>query len=144
METRLVLFYGLALHIALLLPLGVKGSEYTTIVCDATSTVATSINASQQIVGYCGNSGDNAATTGFVRFRNGELITFRAPHAAFQTFAVDNNDDGAITGYYTATSGKYHGFVRNADGTYAEFDPPNSTGTFPASINSEGVIVGTY
>jgi uncharacterized membrane protein len=118
-------------------------SEYTTIACDPTVAVPTGINASQEIVGYCGNNGDNAFTKGFVRFRNGELMTFTAPQAALQTLALDLNDDGAITASYAEMSGKYRGFVRDADGTFTEFDPPNSTGTFPASINSTGVAVNS-
>jgi hypothetical protein len=142
METRLVLFSGFALNIALFLPLAVRGSEYTTIVCpDTESSEATGINASEQIVGYCGKG----PVKGFVRLPNGVLTTFTAPHATYETIALDINDSGAVTGFY-AKSGDTgeHGFIRSAEGGISDFDVPGSTSTFPASINSQGVIVGTY
>jgi hypothetical protein len=37
-----------------------------------------------------------------------------------------------------------HGFVRHPSGHITSFDPPGSTGTYPASINYAGAITGWY
>jgi hypothetical protein len=55
------------------------------------------------------------------------------------------NNSGAITGSYMGSDSQRHGFVRNSDGTFVSFDPPESRGeTDPASINSSGAITGMY
>ena len=62
----------------------------------------------------------------------------------FPCIATGLNDVGATVGNYTDSSGMNHGFVRARDGSIAIFDPPDSAGTYPSSINLEGAITGTY
>jgi hypothetical protein len=38
----------------------------------------------------------------------------------------------------------HHGFLRTADGNFTPFDPPNSVGTTPTSINDSGIITGFF
>jgi hypothetical protein len=56
------------------------------------------------------------------------------------------NEAGEITGYYNASNGQVHGFLRADDGTMIIFDARDATGkvgnTFPTSINSKGEITG--
>ncbi len=124
---------------ALLFPSLSTASEYTTIACpDTESTYPASINSGQEIVGDCGHKG-------FIRFRNGVYMTFTAPYAEFRTYAADINDSGEIIGSYQKTGADYnHGYVRSVDGVFTEFDPPGSGGTSPVSINSAGVVTGSY
>jgi hypothetical protein len=62
-----------------------------------------------------------------------------------------------VTGYYGDANSVYHGFVRSTDGRITSFDlptpctgtssPPGDCafeGTFPASVNVLGAVVGTY
>jgi uncharacterized membrane protein len=77
------------------------------------------------------------------------FTSFDAPGAgtgAFQgTHANAINDSGVITGGYTDSSGKSHGYVRAVDGTITTFDSPSSIlGTVALCINSSGRIAGTY
>ena len=129
--------------VVVLFPAFGRASEYTTISCPNSEwSVATSINATEEIVGYCWIA---EVVKGFLRLPDGVLTTFTAPHASFRTFVDDINDSGEIIGSFQKSGNDpNHGFVRNADGVFAEFDPPGSGGTFPASINSAGVIAGTY
>jgi len=65
------------------------------------------------------------------------------------TSAAAINTAGTVTGLYDASTvpnGPYtaHGYVRTSDGTITTFDPPNSTGTHPSSINDSGVITGWF
>ena len=74
------------------------------------------------------------------------------PQPAFITFDVPGtlqnvngiNPAGAITGWYSDTSGVFHGFLRTLDGTITTFDPPGSIGTLPSAITATGVIIGSY
>jgi hypothetical protein len=67
------------------------------------------------------------------------------------TTPVAINLSGAVTGYYAATDGSLHGFVRNPLGTITTFDGPDATcsGNFsfctsPVGINLQGAITGFY
>jgi hypothetical protein len=57
---------------------------------------------------------------GFVRARSGTITEFDIPGAgtgALQgTFAITNNSEGAITGFYVDASGVNHGFLRIPEG----------------------------
>src|SRR5438552_16711540 len=66
------------------------------------------------------------------------------PSGSVGTYADSINDTGSIAGYYYDTSGKYHGFVRAADGTITPFDPSGSRETEAQSINGTGLIAGYY
>lgn len=77
-----------------------------------------------------------------------ELIEFDAPGAGQGpgqgTTPVTIAADGAVAGWYLDSGSVSHGFVRNADGTFAAFDPVGSAGTNPEGINQTHVVVGEY
>jgi len=95
---------------------------------------------------------------GFIRSREGKIRTFDAPSGAGpQGFgclvdcSLGLNDWGTITGYYLDANNVYHGFVRSSEGKITTFDAPGANltsgsygGTFPVSINDQGVITGYY
>src|ERR1017187_7776815 len=65
------------------------------------------------------------------------------------TSAAAINLAGSVTGLYdvrTVPSGPLiaHGCGRASDGTVTTFDPTNSTGTHPSSINDSGVVTGWF
>ena len=61
------------------------------------------------------------------------------------TYVTCINANAVVAGYYrTDGSAMTHGYVRAADGTFTEFDPPNSGQTFITGINKSGAVVGTY
>jgi hypothetical protein len=67
------------------------------------------------------------------------------PGAALTEIAGGPNAQGTSVGIYNlAIGGANHGFALTADGIFAPIDVPGATGTTPAFINFEGVIVGSY
>jgi hypothetical protein len=80
---------------------------------------------------------------GFLRAPDGTITTFDAPGSR-STTASSINPAGAITGFYSATSGHDHGFVRATDGAFTTFDPPGSIYITPSGINPAGAITGYY
>ena len=87
-----------------------------------------------------------------------KIITFNVPQAGkgfFQgTYPLDENSNGAITGYYEDTKNVNHGFLRTPDGTIITFDAPGAgkvpnqapfpQGTSPQGINVNMAITGFY
>jgi hypothetical protein len=101
---------------------------------------------------------------GFLRTREGKVITFDAPGAGTVpglyltpdpagttggqgTYAMSINPEGAIAGSYIDENTHGHGFVRAPDGKFTSFDDPDAGTTFPQgtfawNINPAGVIAG--
>src|SRR6516162_8866902 len=75
---------------------------------------------------------------------NATFVTFNAPGAGLVTSPSSINQAGEITGDYTDTGGRFHGFLRSPWGAFTTFDPPGSVETFANSINPAGAITGTY
>lgn len=68
-----------------------------------------------------------------------------AQGASFTTFDVPR----AVAGYYLDAASAHHGFLRAPNGAITTFDAPGASmapyqGTFAVTINSAGVIAGTY
>jgi hypothetical protein len=90
------------------------------------------------------------------------IITFDAPGAgtgsgqgtgcfAYTDCSVLINNFGAITGYYLDANNVFHGFLRSPEGKFTTFEAPGAdttandyNGTFPYTINDQGVITGYY
>jgi hypothetical protein len=94
---------------------------------------------------------------GYLRSPWGQITTFDAPREGPQGMGCYNdcpvglNDWGAITGIYLDANNVYHGFLRSPEGTFTTFEAPGAdttpgsyNGTFPYSINDQGVITGYY
>jgi hypothetical protein len=122
-----------------------------------TSTGASSINPAGTITGgYVYLNDPNFVGHGYLRTSNGSFATFDAPGAGtglFQgTGATSINPDGTITGNFLDTNDVFHGFLRDKNGTITTFDAPGACtttcfpfqGTFAASINPKGEILGVY
>lgn len=99
----------------------------------------------------------NNVVHGFLRSHTGEITTFDPPGegpqglGCFADCSLGLNDSGAITGSYLDANNVVHGFVRSPEGKFTTFDAPGAdttagdfNGTFPVSINDEGVITGYY
>ncbi len=123
-------------------------------------TSGISINDNGVIVGNWTDV--NALFHGFVRTATGTITIFDAPNAGTGshvdqgTFPIAVNTAGEITGFYKDATSLNHGFVCSAPCTPATAITPfdvsgaiaNSGlfggGTIPLSINTAGVIVGSY
>jgi hypothetical protein len=95
---------------------------------------------------------------GFLRSPVGEITTFDPPGESalyglgcYNDCAIGLNDWGAITSSYLDANNVYHGFLRSPEGTFITFEAPGAdttpndfNGTFPYSINDQGVITGYY
>jgi hypothetical protein len=100
----------------------------------------------------------NNVVHGFLRSPVGEITTFDPPGESalyglgcYNDCAVGLNDWGAITSSYLDANNVYHGFVRSPEGRFTTFEAPGAdttpndfNGTFPYSINDQGVITGYY
>jgi hypothetical protein len=105
------------------------------------------INSAGVIAGYIYFNGVDL-NRAFIRSPSGVFTIFQAPHAGTGEFegtrALDINAAGVVVGDYADGQFGTHGFVRAANGKVTEFDVPDSSVTYPSSINSAGTIVGTY
>ena len=123
---------------------------------DCIGNYALGINASGTILGQYED--DNFLDVGFILSASGKLTSFKVPS---ESIANENfgthpasysgiNKSGAITGSYTsAANGTSRGFLRAADGKFTTFSVTGANsganyGTFPLSINDNGVIAGYY
>jgi hypothetical protein len=128
-------------------------------------TRAFCINPAGTITGFTQDA--NNARHGFLRAPDGTITIFDDPAAGTcltscgtigngqGTRAYAINPYGVITGFYTNNSGRCHGYVRAANGTFTQIDAPDAgtgpfpQGTFPSEltpmgINPAGAIIGFY
>jgi len=98
-------------------------------------TIAVSINDSGVVTG-----GEDSGL-GFLRTPDGTITTFKVDDDPTGPQWI--NSSGVITGYYAEKSNVVHGFVRDADGAVTTFDAPGANGTYPSSINAQGVVTGS-
>src|ERR1700731_3690881 len=128
-------------------------------------TFANGINTSGAIAGFIRDT--NAARHGFLRAADGTFTSFDDPGAGTcstscgtigpgqGTRAYAINPSGAIAGFYSDNTGRCHGYVRAANGTFTQIDAPDAgtgpfpQGTFPSEftpmgINPAGAISGFY
>jgi hypothetical protein len=98
-------------------------------------------------------AGQNAtAHESAANIRDESIITFDVPASDGNgTLPVAVNVARTIVGNYFDSNFVSHGFLRNADGTFATFDAPgagtipsDSNGTFPTDINQFGTVAGYY
>jgi len=100
---------------------------------------AAAINAIGQITGANGGS----SYVGYLRQPDGSMTFFSPSTGSLATFPSSINVFGQITGYFKAPTPD-HGFLRQRNGTFISFDPPNSTTTRPRSINLFSQITGYF
>jgi hypothetical protein len=88
-----------------------------------------------------------------LRTANGILTTFDVPGAGTGpgqgTYPFMIGATGEITGFYTDTNNKNHGFTLTAAGTFISFDAPGAstsdfTGTIAVGNTPAGQVVGYY
>jgi len=118
------------------------GSLITIDAPGSTYTYATGINAGGVVTGIYDDASFNAH--GFLRGRDGAWISFNVPGNNFGLFppTLSINNIGAVVGSYF--EGDTQGFLRHLGGSLTTIDVAGATGTQPASINSNGAVVGAY
>lgn len=105
---------------------------------------------------------ENVVPHGFIRKRDGHIISFDAPGAGLAseldqgTLPYAINDREVIAGQYQAPDFLYHAFIRWPDGSYESFEAPDAgataqqvpggptVGTLAYNINSDGTTAGDY
>jgi hypothetical protein len=128
-------------------------------------TIAFAVDPSGAIAGFTRDT--NNARHGFLRAIDGTFTIFDDPNeGTCSTFcgnigngqgtrAYAINPSGQIVGFYTDNTGRCHGYVRAANGTFTQIDAPDAgtgpfpQGTFPSNItpmgiNPAGAIIGFY
>lgn len=106
------------------------------------STVVTGINATGSITGYYTNTNTIPPAYGFVRRRDGSMITFTIGGSTV-VIPENINAAGEITGYYYSDDNtSVGGFIRSPNGDIATFD--FDAGIVPESISAAGFITGWY
>jgi hypothetical protein len=104
--------------------------------CDpATIPIPVGINDSGEIAGWC--------NSGAFTWQNGVQMFFAVPGDNSYTVPTAINNSGQIAGYWGNTAGvRAQGFFRDAFGNITTFTVPNSSETWPYSINTAGEISG--
>jgi hypothetical protein len=103
-------------------------------------------------LGEAGGDWTDAATGtshGMLRHPDGKLVTFDAPSAVYTYGGLGQalNLEGSFAGTWIDANGGAHGYVRYANGTFAEFTAPGGgdsdfNGTWTDSLNLLGTVVG--
>ena len=102
----------------------------------AVATGAKGINNAGQIVGVFTDSSGNH---GFLRAPDGTFTTLEPGYSP-----AGINDHGDIVGSVNAFTFPRLGYLRTADGRITTFQAPGASQTWPAGLNNDGQIVGTY
>lgn len=90
----------------------------------------------------------NGKSHGFLRAQSGHTTIIDIPNG-FRPLVTGVSKNGTAVGYYYDSNSVFHGFVRLPTGELTTFDAPdavqqNGGGTFPQSINDDGIIAGFY
>lgn len=85
----------------------------------------------------------NSEQEGFM-LQASTFTTIQAPDTVYGTFPNALNKSNTVVGYYLDSATNSHGFQRTSEGAYTTLDYPEAQETWPAGINDDGVIVGSY
>lgn len=118
-------------------------------------TFPLAINAGGEVAGMYLDA--SSVAHGFARASNGTITQFDISGAGTTGFGLPGtggfsiNAAGDVAGSYTDAKSIYHGFVRDAAGSFTAFEVPGAstgTGTYQGTggfgINTEGAVAGTY
>jgi uncharacterized membrane protein len=117
------------------------GTFTTVDVPGALGTQITAVNSRGLVAGYSfGSSGSQ----GFLRYRNGMIVTIQPPRIRYVD-PIAMNDVGEVAGIVEVEVGVGQGFVWSTAKGLTTFRPPNA-GSFTSArgLNSGGEIAGNY
>jgi hypothetical protein len=123
--------------------LSLGGSITTFAITDALATLAYSLNATNQAVGYYLNA-DGVTTHGYLRDSDGTLTFPIDPPESTGTVLFGNNDSNWVVGRYVDAAGVTHGLFFITPDDPLTFDFPGSAFTSLNGINRDGFICGRY
>ncbi len=89
------------------------------------------------VVGFYTSSKTNNAV-GFL-YKGGKFTDITGPSGAVSVYGAAVNDSGAIVGYYSDSSGVYHGYLLKGK-KYTTLNVPGALDTFATGINKKGNI----
>jgi hypothetical protein len=119
---------------------------------DSTYIICGHINLAGEI--GCQYPDANGTWHALLRHPDGAVAIVDAPGAGvgndlgtFVGFIQALNVEGQLTGEYADANNGYHGYVRNANGSFTEFTVPgggtnNANGTYPAALNIWDTVTG--
>ncbi len=120
------------------------GTITTVAIGDALATLAYSLNASNQAVGYYLDQ-DGVTTHGYLRDSDGTLTFPIDPAGSTGTVLFGNNDSNWVVGRYVDAGGITHGLFFITPDDMLIFDFPGAAGlTSLNGINRNGYICGRY
>jgi len=112
------------------------------------------INDDGYVIGVFTNPITNFTQSFLADVSGSAFVNFGDPSVSagsYGTYAHGINDRGQIVGHFFGGGSDLHGFLRNADGTFVNFDDPNAPvgtigtlGTVGRGINDIGQIVGYF
>lgn len=109
---------------------------------DATATLAYSLNASEQSVGYYLDAA--AVAHGYLRDGDGTLTFPIDPPGSVGTVLFGNNNSNWVVGRWADSAGVTHGLFFITPDDFVTFDYPGSAFTSLNGINQAGYICGRY
>jgi len=109
---------------------------------DAAATLAYSLNASDQSVGYYLDAA--GLTHGYLRASDGTLTSPIDPPDSVGTVLFGNNDSNWVVGRWADAAGVTHGLFFITPGEFVTYDYPGSAFTSLNGINQDGYICGRY
>jgi uncharacterized membrane protein len=111
---------------------------------DATQTYVRKLNDADN---YCGSyitvDGTGSQLHAFVNVA-GQLISFSVPGGEDSSDAWGMNNLNQVVGNYTTSDGRFHGFLRDADGTLTYPIEVTKGTTELEDVNDRGWMVGTF
>jgi len=120
------------------------GTITTVAIGDALATLAYSLNASNQAVGYYLDQ-DGVTTHGYLRDSDGTLTFPVDPAGSVGTVLFGNNDSNWVVGRFADAGGVTHGIFFMTPDDILTFDHPDAAGfTSLNGINQKGYICGRY
>ena len=75
---------------------------------------------------------------------DGKRFTIFDVPEATQTQGYGINDAGQVVGLFYDSTNRYHGFLRERNGTFTKLDVPGAVNTHTTEINNAGQIIGYF
>ena len=119
-----------------------NGSVTYVAVPDGVATLAYSLNASDQVVGYYLDAA--GLTHGYLRESDGTLTYPIDPPDSVGTVLFGNNDSNWVVGRWADAAGITHGLFFVTPGEFVTYDYPGAAFTSLNGINRDGYICGRY
>ncbi len=124
--------------------ISIGGAVTTFAVPGASATLASGVNAANQVVGFYYTGGSKSIYHAYYRDADGSVTNPLDYPGSTTSGLFGINATGTMVGYWTESSGKYHGYLVEGQNTFVSYDVPGAVNTFFTGISDSGMIVGYY